>query len=28
VVVDGRNVLDPDVCAQANFIYRGVGRGK
>jgi UDP-N-acetyl-D-mannosaminuronic acid dehydrogenase len=25
-VVDGRNVLDPEVCRRAGFAYRGVGK--
>lgn len=27
VIVDGRNVIDPDPFIQAGFIYRGIGRG-
>ncbi len=26
VLIDGRNVLDPDVVAKAGFVYRGIGR--
>jgi UDP-N-acetyl-D-mannosaminuronic acid dehydrogenase len=26
-VVDGRNVVDPDVWIGAGFVYRGIGRG-
>jgi UDPglucose 6-dehydrogenase len=28
VVVDGRNVLDPNRVAAAGLVYRGVGRSK
>jgi len=28
VLVDGRNIVDPDVAARAGFSYRGVGRGR
>ena len=27
VIVDGRNLIDPDVFIQAGFIYKGIGRG-
>ena len=27
VIVDGRNVVDPDAFIQAGFVYRGIGRG-
>jgi UDP-N-acetyl-D-mannosaminuronic acid dehydrogenase len=27
VIVDGRNVIDPDVFIQRGFIYQGIGRG-
>lgn len=27
VVVDGRNVIDPDAFIEAGFIYKGIGRG-
>ncbi|MDN7013593.1 nucleotide sugar dehydrogenase [Methanoculleus sp. FWC-SCC3] len=27
VIVDGRNVVDPDAFIQAGFIYKGIGRG-
>jgi len=27
VLVDGRNVVDPDVVIQAGFVYEGIGRG-
>jgi UDP-N-acetyl-D-mannosaminuronic acid dehydrogenase len=27
VVVDGRNIIDPDVWIDAGFIYKGIGRG-
>jgi UDP-N-acetyl-D-mannosaminuronic acid dehydrogenase len=27
VIVDGRNVIDPDTFIQAGFIYKGIGRG-
>jgi UDP-N-acetyl-D-mannosaminuronic acid dehydrogenase len=27
VVVDGRNVVEPDVFIRAGFIYKGIGRG-
>ncbi|MCQ1535111.1 nucleotide sugar dehydrogenase [Methanosarcina sp. KYL-1] len=27
VVVDGRNVVDPDAFIEAGFVYRGIGRG-
>jgi UDP-N-acetyl-D-mannosaminuronic acid dehydrogenase len=27
VVVDGRNVVDPDVFVDGGFVYRGIGRG-
>jgi UDP-N-acetyl-D-mannosaminuronic acid dehydrogenase len=27
VVVDGRNLLDPDACIAAGFVYKGIGRG-
>ena len=27
VIVDGRNLVDPDACVSAGFVYRGIGRG-
>jgi len=27
VIVDGRNVVDPDAFIRAGFIYKGIGRG-
>jgi len=27
VIVDGRNVVDPDAWISAGFAYRGIGRG-
>ncbi len=27
VIVDGRNMVDPDACISAGFVYRGIGRG-
>jgi UDP-N-acetyl-D-mannosaminuronic acid dehydrogenase len=27
VIVDGRNVIDPDIFIKAGFIYKGIGRG-
>ncbi|UUX92312.1 nucleotide sugar dehydrogenase [Methanoplanus endosymbiosus] len=27
VIVDGRNVIDPDMWIEAGFIYKGIGRG-
>ena len=27
VIVDGRNVVDPDLFIQAGFVYKGIGRG-
>jgi len=27
VIVDGRNVVDPDVFIRAGFVYKGIGRG-
>jgi len=27
VVVDGRNVVEPDAFIRAGFIYKGIGRG-
>ena len=27
VIVDGRNLIDPEVFIQAGFIYKGIGRG-
>jgi UDP-N-acetyl-D-mannosaminuronic acid dehydrogenase len=27
VIVDGRNMVDPDACIRAGFVYRGIGRG-
>ena len=27
ILLDGRNVYDPDTMAERGFIYRGVGRG-
>jgi len=27
VIVDGRNIIDPDVAIKKGFVYRGVGRG-
>ncbi|PWR73645.1 nucleotide sugar dehydrogenase [Methanospirillum stamsii] len=27
VLVDGRNIVDPDVLIQAGFVYEGIGRG-
>jgi UDP-N-acetyl-D-mannosaminuronic acid dehydrogenase len=27
VVVDGRNVVEPDVFVDGGFVYRGIGRG-
>jgi UDP-N-acetyl-D-mannosaminuronic acid dehydrogenase len=27
VVVDGRNVVDPDAWIGVGFVYRGIGRG-
>jgi UDP-N-acetyl-D-mannosaminuronic acid dehydrogenase len=27
VIVDGRNIIDPDTCINNGFIYKGIGRG-
>ena len=27
VIVDGRNVLDPDLFIRNGFVYKGIGRG-
>jgi UDP-N-acetyl-D-mannosaminuronic acid dehydrogenase len=27
VIVDGRNLIDPEMFIQAGFIYKGIGRG-
>ena len=27
VIVDGRNIIDPDACIKNGFIYKGIGRG-
>ena len=27
VIVDGRNIIDPDACIETGFIYKGIGRG-
>jgi UDP-N-acetyl-D-mannosaminuronic acid dehydrogenase len=27
VIIDGRNLVDPDACIRAGFVYRGIGRG-
>jgi UDP-N-acetyl-D-mannosaminuronic acid dehydrogenase len=27
VIVDGRNLVDPDACISAGFVYKGIGRG-
>jgi len=27
VIVDGRNVIDPDIFINEGFIYKGIGRG-
>ncbi len=27
VLVDGRNIVDPDVIIRAGFVYEGIGRG-
>jgi UDP-N-acetyl-D-mannosaminuronic acid dehydrogenase len=27
IIVDGRNVVDPEVFIEAGFVYRGIGRG-
>ena len=27
VIVDGRNVVDPDACISEGFVYKGIGRG-
>lgn len=27
VIVDGRNVVDPDAFIDAGFVYKGIGRG-
>ncbi len=28
VIVDGRNIIDPDTYIQLGFIYKGIGAGK
>ena len=27
VIIDGRNVIDPDTFINAGFVYKGIGRG-
>jgi len=27
VIIDGRNVIDPDAFIQEGFVYKGIGRG-
>jgi len=27
VIVDGRNMIDPDAFVSAGFVYKGIGRG-
>jgi len=27
VIVDGRNVIDPDAFIRNGFVYKGIGRG-
>jgi UDP-N-acetyl-D-mannosaminuronic acid dehydrogenase len=27
VIIDGRNMVDPDACISAGFVYKGIGRG-
>jgi UDP-N-acetyl-D-mannosaminuronic acid dehydrogenase len=27
VIIDGRNIVDPDACISAGFVYLGIGRG-